>query len=618
MIEAKINKIGSLAYRAKVKSRIRQKTCQAHIVGFDTEYTSKKNNLICFQLSVGMKSGDSVLVEVKPGEVLTPQWLYDEACMLIGSHPEHIIFATYYSAAELQFLPVLQEGFNIMEYQSGGFMDCDFCVENNAVCTFFDLARWFPHQPLSKAAESFGYEKMEFNTKHVVRKYLRSPDFQDYAIHDARLCYMIMQDLRRAFMTETGVDPVIVKTPACASADAFRNLYVSNDLYCDNNHARKLAMRGAWGGRAEVFKRGKFSGYEEWDLKSAYPSSIIEIGEMPIQESWKEIKNVKNLEKYKGGFAKVYFTFPEKTFAPCLPVFDKDCLLYPLEGLSFCTLYEMQIALELGARLELVEGFGYRRGTTALKDYCQMTLEKRKESSGALNHTYKLLGNGLIGKTAQGLSKIRLDEYIRIAEENDYLLDELFSLSKEYLLALGAESYTSVGSVFMPEWFGLATGLTRAELAYMLNQNIDPIYCHTDSVWCKKKPRTRWLKIDKKIEGDVTAIRTRFAMIGQAKTLKDIKADKAHIAHHSIWNQLAALQMLNKFDGQDFTRKYPKRRPLRLHEAVRQGKEPGQWVEEYRTGSTKWDNKRLLKPDGTTCPFQDVEEHQKAVKMAKK
>jgi hypothetical protein len=613
MIKAKIEKLGSAWQYAKVKGRVKTQELDTLVVGFDTEYTSKQNKLICFQLHT--EENKRVLVEVHPEEILTPLWIYEEVCKLVEREPSHITLITYFSAAELQFLPMLEEGFNIMEYQRG-FADCDFELETGAILTVHDMSRWFDGKSLAAAAASFGLKKMDYDVKHVTRACFKSAEFREYAMHDAKLCYEIMQALRKEFIVNTGVEPLIVKTPASAAANAFRRKFVKTDIYCDNNKARYVAMRGTWGGRAEACKRGRFlENYTEYDLKAAYPNSIITLGQVPVQGSWLPVNKVSQIAKHIGGFGKVIFSFPEKVRYPCLPVFHLDSMIFPKEGVSYATFDEISLALEYGATIEVLEMFGYKKGSFILRDYCLWTLEKRAIAKGAAKVMYKLLANSLLGKCAQRLAKIPLEEYMRIAEENNILLDELFSLDKEFLIAFGAVERVNVGPVFMPEWFGLATGRTRMETAIMLNTS-DPLYCHTDSVWCKGKPETRFLKAEIKIAGPATVIRTRFAGIGDFKSIQRVKAEKGHIAYHSIWNQVAGLQMLNKFNGETFIRHYPVRRPLRLHEAVRLKKQPGQWVEEYRTGSTAWCFKRCL--DGTeTRPWLNIEEYETALKASK-
>jgi hypothetical protein len=232
--------------------------------------------------------------------------------------------------------------------------------------------------------------------------------------------------------------------------------------------------------------------------------------------------------------------------------------------------------------------------------------ERSKATDGAVV-MWKLCANSLIGKFSQSVYKISPNEYLRIKDKNpEFLLEELISLPTDFLLALGAKRSISLGSVFMPDWFGLVTGLARAELAIMLN-SVDPYYCHTDSVWSEKAPKNRYLKSELKIKGKPTLIRTRFARIGTRET--------GHIAHHSIWSQQAAHDMLDRFDGSDFAYSYKKTRPLRMVESIRRKMHYAEWYEDERVGMTFWDGKRRLLANGDTVPWNDPEEYIQALKQ---
>jgi len=177
--------------------------------------------------------------------------------------------------------------------------------------------------------------------------------------------------------------------------------------------------------------------------------------------------------------------------------------------------------------------------------------------------------------------------------------------------------HVSVGPVFMPEWNGLITGYTRAALAELITTG-NAVYCHTDSAWCKSKPKCERLPFDLKTRGKVTIARTRFAAMGDKLTRAEHIKENSHVAHHSIWNLTAGCQMINRFrnnGGKDFTRKYPIKRPLKLREAIKSGRTPGEWVTEWRNGNTYWDHKRELLPNGDTRPWIDKDEYEAKIQL---
>ncbi len=597
--QAKIDRMGRAGFTRSIKPLVRPEGSNSVVMGFDTEYTSKQNKLICYQL---WGNDHGKLWTVAPGKKLTPQALYNSACELLGTTPIHITMVTYFSLAELQFLPVATEGFNIWEYANGS-LDVDFKVQSagryQAILSIFDIARFFNRQSLKSVAKGFGLEKLEYDVKSVTRKYLQVAKFRKYAIKDAKLCFDICARLRRSFKSIADVDILSAKTPANASQRVFRKLFVRDTYYCDENDARLLAMRGAWGGRAEVFKRGQLSGnYTEWDFTSAYPTACIKIGEFPVQKSWKEYRRWSDLKKAKGGFFHVRFKFPTGTRYPSLPVSAKDSLIFPLEGSGYCTLYELRCARRAGAETRVLDGWYFNRGTRVLSDYMQLVMEQRSKADGANKIMWKLLANALTGKFAQAVSKIPISEYLRLAEELDTTLDDIMDLSKDELAALGVYQHVSVGAVFMPEWYGLITGYTRAALSLAI-ESAGAVYCHTDSVWGRRTPTCDdMLPMEKKGTGKVKIIRTRLACIGTG-----------HMPSHSIWSKKATKELLKRFKKRDITMPYDINRPLKFRESVKSGSTVGKWVTETRMASTKWDGKRRLIRNNDTLPWQNVQEY---------
>jgi len=122
------------------------------------------------------------------------------------------------------------------------------------------------------------------------------------------------------------------------------------------------------------------------------------------------------------GFARVKFAFPESTLYPCLPVRHlRFGLLYPLRGESVATAAEILLALEMGAKLDVIASVElpvaldenglpncYFREHLAGLIKKRAALEKReKEGDLAAGVGAKLLKefvNSFYGKTAQAIN----------------------------------------------------------------------------------------------------------------------------------------------------------------------------------------------------------------------
>ncbi len=610
MNPGRIKKLGKKAYCNKINGKPRLKRYNGVYIGFDTEYDSKTHELLSIQL---WHKDRYIFREInETAAELTLENIYTECLNLIQckNPPPEIILVSYFSAAELQFMPVIEETDDLREY-ARGFADVSFPVENCRI-TVFDLQRFFDGKSLKSAAESFGLEKLEYDTINVSRKTLQDKTFRKYAVHDAYLCYEMFDRLRQQFLALSECDIAVVKTPASAAAHTYRKLFISDEEYklesATDRRSRLVAMRGTWGGRAEAFRRGKFEKrIYEYDLCSAYPSALEVLKVLPIQGSFETVNSLKNIRNYAGGFARVYFRFPKCVNAPCLPVFEpqEQTLLFPLAGISDCTFHELKVAQDLGAEIDLYEAVGYKTGTNSLTEYCRWTKEMRGRETGARNTMFKLLGNSIIGKTAQTVCKISPIEYLKIKDRYPhFLLEEIVNLQPDYLLALGARETVSTGAVFAPEWFGLITGVVRAELAIMLN-SCKAYYCHTDSVWTDTEPENHWLKSEIKMTGKATVIRTRFARIGSR--------ENGHIAHHSVWSREAAHDIIDSFVGKTFVRRYTKQRPLRMVESIRRNMHYAQWYTDMRTAHTIWGEKRVLYGSNTR-PLKDTTEYLQNVK----
>jgi hypothetical protein len=459
---------------------------------------------------------------------------------------------------------------------------------------------------LKKVAEAIGDKKLDWDTSDVTKETIKDPAFQKYAIHDARLAYKIANALRESYLSD-GVDITYYSTAASASAAFFRNR-ISDRMFCDSTIARKTAALGCWGGRAEVFRRGKFPLHQEHDITGAYPSASLAIKQFPVQGSWHECSSLQCFLKDRGGFAHVVYRWPDETEYPCLMAIDdrSRMAIFPLEGYGYCTSYEVALAVENGCDVKLISAVGYRHGDSALSDYMQECSERRKTAEGADKQKYKLGMNSLIGKFFQRSRRLPISMLFDLRAEYGTTLDELAKMSRQELQALaGKEETVNLGPVWMPEWAGLITGYTRAVLGRAIIR-FKPSYVHTDSIWVEGKhnPLPGW---DIKGEGPVTIVRTRFAALWDKKP---------HIAHHSVHDRKVAEKVLQDWDGQSIvTARYGKSRPLHLREALRRHDHYGRWTHDKDPGffhdtDTRWDHKRVLLPSGQTRPWRSLLERQ--------
>ena len=154
----------------------------------------------------------------------------------------------------------------------------------------------------------------------------------------------------------------------------------------------------------------------DFDLKGAYTTAMTMIRE----PAWTADCREDRLEKLAVveeamTFARVRFEFPSDTRFPCLPVrADERGLVYPLTGVSWCTGPELVVALDMGVKIMVEEGYRieWKEGSERPFEKFTKRIDKirkkaKAEKNELLNQTAKEIGNSLYGKTAQGVEAMR-------------------------------------------------------------------------------------------------------------------------------------------------------------------------------------------------------------------
>jgi DNA polymerase type B, organellar and viral len=180
---------------------------------------------------------------------------------------------------------------------------------------------------------------------------------------------------------------------------------------CSDNET--LAVESYHGGRNEEFYFG-VSPEREWsdfDLASAYPTAMSLIG----KPSWTDCFHTKTLDDFHPttlGFARVKFKFPDSVRYPTLPVRTENGLVFPLQGISYCSSPEIVVARNLGAELQILDGriFPTDPNTPIFRTFIKDCIEKRKRypKNSFESAFWKEIANSTYGKTAQGLREKRV------------------------------------------------------------------------------------------------------------------------------------------------------------------------------------------------------------------
>ena len=112
------------------------------------------------------------------------------------------------------------------------------------------------------------------------------------------------------------------------------------------------------------------------------------------------------------GLDRVHFKFPAVTRFPCLPIRSDNGLIFPLEGESYAGSPEIQLALTMGAEIEIAHGVivPWLTDTKPIELFSRSVRQQREaqQKGSVYERTWKEIGNSVYGQLAQGLRETRV------------------------------------------------------------------------------------------------------------------------------------------------------------------------------------------------------------------
>ena len=287
MLAARINELGALPYHRGPTplKRVRRDEI-SEVFGLDTEYT-QTGELVCFTVA-----GDRRREIYEPP--LTVARLA-EIARDFSPRCRRAVFFAFFSLAELQFFDLVAECKAARVYGRGS-VDAEFLsVAGRCDVEVRDVARYFDGASLASAAKSFGLQKKTEDVTNVTRADLQRDRFREYAKHDAFLAREIFVRLRESMLSfGRGVDALLYPTAASLSAALFRQDFLDAPIELPHRRIQRLAMLCSWGGRAEAFFRGAVPDAAEFDLRSAYPSAVLDHHGFHHGAAWRQTSDRKS------------------------------------------------------------------------------------------------------------------------------------------------------------------------------------------------------------------------------------------------------------------------------------------------------------------------------------
>ena len=580
------------------------------IFGLDTEYLSREGehpDLLTWQLASDYE------VSVNTHEMTIATVFAEAERQLHQRYFSTYVFVTFFSIAEIQFFNL--DDWVIDEFKGKYKLTQTYRGKKMMVV---DLADWYQKMKLEAVAEQWGEKKLDYDIglhttevmegKRTRENLLKDPEFIDYAKNDAVITQRIYKKMRDYFIKDFEVDIVSTMTPANTSASIFRKDYLKEVIGQRDTELRAMAIKCCWGGRMEAVYRGEKPKVYEYDATGHHPNSAIALEKLPLENNWVKTTDVRRWVSGISGVGRVYFKFPEDEVYPCLPVFHRDCLLFPLEGESYCTVSEARQALAQGAKITLFLGFYYKDGTDILTRYLRRMQEIRNSiKDPAYRNLLKLLCNSVIGKLFQKNIGTDLAAVQKYALEKQIPYEEALKLEGiEFSKDAGT---ISVGACFYPEWYSLILGYARANIAKNARDH-HALVISSDSFVTEEKLQdpfeSQKISYSKKAEGYLVCYRTRFYRVG------------VKLAHHAVHSLDASKKVLRYFHKRD-TYAYKFYRFLRLKESWKKKKPFGARVMMPMTAGLGYDWKRCLLEDnsGWSRPWKNIEEREEALGMKK-
>ncbi|NIY84591.1 DNA polymerase [Vibrio hepatarius] len=173
-----------------------------------------------------------------------------------------------------------------------------------------------------------------------------------------------------------------------------------------------LAVNCFYGGAnfGAYFGISELGDYNDYDLSGAYTTALVDCL-CPDYENSFESKNIEDFLGHTMGFAYVRFRHDENEKFGLLPCrTDLRGIYYPLQGETYVTAPELQLAHDAGVDIEILHGqiIPWKVGSASqFKEFTKIIRKQRakykKEGDELKNALWKLIGNTLYGKVGQGL-----------------------------------------------------------------------------------------------------------------------------------------------------------------------------------------------------------------------
>lgn len=323
---------------------------------------------------------------------------------------------------------------------------------------FIDLGRHVVEgTTLERIGTWLGLDKLELPdgySKDRMDLYLKGDkgSFEAYAMRDAEITVRFLEHLEQFAKVEVGCD-VLPATVSGLAVQLLKKEMKETGIHFNDAWGFEESKTEAWddrkqkvtskkvtvqnpimqiiepfvvmtyhGGRNECFYGGptEIDDWYDYDLAGAYTTGLCDLPQIDYASKRSTVDPI-DFVGHVVGFAWVEFTFPTTCRFPSLPVeVGIKGLYFPLAGTSFCTAPEIEVALNQGCSIKILDGivFEWIAGdqrlfepfVTKIRELrARFKKERTKPNEATLAEEYaKLAGNSAYGKLAQGLKERRV------------------------------------------------------------------------------------------------------------------------------------------------------------------------------------------------------------------
>jgi len=414
--------------------------------------------------------------------------------LLSPKYCKYIIVATNLS---FDFTAVFEdtEYFNEIQtiYRGSDLLLCNYNIpsKKREKIKFLDTMNYAPFS-VEKMGKILGNEKLE-KPEYMGKRKCKTQDELNYFIEYNKQDCKITCDFM--YFLQNGVNKLggaLKNTIASTSLDTYRRGYQINtwrkeqDVLNDKN-IKKFIRSAYYGGRTEVYSRGKYKNLNYYDINSLYPSQMLKSLPLPQSAIYPHKKCVSNIEKYMG-VSNVKVKVPSHINKPPLPYrTEKGKLIFPTGVFTGSFNHnELYNAILEGCEvIEINQQLIYRKSFKPFKSFINTLYNQRlkqKSNNDPNEIVTKLLMNSLYGKFGQSKKqKCEITDLRFLSPEkktNALLFDE-GDIKGDKMINISEEEYDGVFS--FPIISSYITSYARIEMYKYLKQ-YNVIYTDTDSI----------------------------------------------------------------------------------------------------------------------------------------